>query len=67
MKQANKNSGELTNYNASVGEAYHISKNGVLTVDVNDEHFRKELIRQVKLIQEKRNKKRSESKEETTA
>lgn len=54
MKQAEKKQAKLTNYNSSVGEAYHVSKNGVLTVDVNDEHFRAEFIRQLKLLKTKR-------------
>ena len=41
MTTAKKNA-DLVNYNKEVGEAYHVSKNGVLTVNVEDENFKKD-------------------------
>ncbi|MCS0080806.1 hypothetical protein WL057_17720 [Vibrio alginolyticus] len=60
MRQGNKKSEKLTNFNKSVGEAYHVSKNGVLTVDVQDEAFRDEFLKQLRKIRSRRELKRRE-------
>lgn len=60
MTQPTKRNATLTNYNKQVGEAYHVSKNGVLTVDLNDEYFQKEFMKQLKLLKKKREQKTRE-------
>ena len=40
---------EIVSYNKEVGEAFSVSENGVLRVDLENEHFKKELLRQIKL------------------
>lgn len=63
MTQVDKKSEKLTNYNENVGEAYHVSKDGVLTVDLEDENFREEFMRQVELIRKNRDNNLSKLKE----
>lgn len=67
MTQVDKKSAKLTNYNENVGEAYHVSKDGVLTVDLEDENFREEFMRQVELIRKNRDKNLSKLKEKQIA
>lgn len=54
-----KKSSDLVNYNSEVGEAYHVSKNGVLTVNVDDENFKDEFLNQLRRIRSKRERQRS--------
>ncbi|MFT4782061.1 MAG: hypothetical protein ACI9SD_001752 [Pseudohongiellaceae bacterium] len=56
MAKLSKKSTDLKNYNAEVGEAYHVSKNGVLNVDLHDKNFRNEFIVQLRKIKDKREK-----------
>lgn len=49
-----KKNADLINYNSEVGEAYHVSKNGVLTVNVDDENFKNEFLKQIRKIRVKR-------------
>ncbi|HCG7544550.1 TPA: hypothetical protein NKZ82_004647 [Vibrio parahaemolyticus] len=67
MTQPTKRNATLTNYNKQVGEAYHVSKNGVLTVDLNDEHFQEEFMKQLKLLKKKRDQKTRELRMRLTA
>ncbi|MFM2590993.1 hypothetical protein [Vibrio sp. TBV020] len=53
MTTAKKNA-DLVNYNKEVGEAYHVSRNGVLTVNVEDENFKNEFLKQLRKIRSKR-------------
>jgi hypothetical protein len=40
---------DIINYNEKVGESFDVSKDGVLTVDVDNVNFRKEIINQLEL------------------
>lgn len=42
------------NYNEKVGEAYQVSKNGVITINLENESFQDEFVRQLVLIRKKR-------------
>ncbi|WP_448213969.1 hypothetical protein [Colwellia sp. MEBiC06753] len=44
----------LINYNQDVGKAYHISKNGVINVDLHDQNFKAEFMKQLRKIKQKR-------------
>lgn len=53
-----KKKSDLVNYNSDVGAAYHVSKNGVLTVDVDDKNFKNEFLLQLRKIRTKRENQR---------
>ena len=64
MAKSSKKSTELNNYNEKVGKAYHVSKNGVLNIDLHDYDFRNEFMNQLRKIKDKREKIVSRSKVE---
>ncbi len=66
MAKSNKKDTELKNYNQAVGKAYHVSKNGVINVDLHDKAFKNEFMNQLRKIKEKRNKIVSKSREGET-
>ncbi|MBL4799307.1 MAG: hypothetical protein JKY50_18030 [Oleispira sp.] len=57
MKKADKKDAKLAGYNENVGGAYHVSRNGVLSVDLENENFREEFIKQLQMIRTNRDKK----------
>lgn len=57
MVTITKRNNRLTNFDEDVGQAYKVSKNGVLTVDIQDENFQAEFIKQLKLLKSKREEK----------
>jgi hypothetical protein len=66
MAKSSKKDTELKNYNPTVGKAYHVSKNGVINVDLHDKDFKNEFMKQLRRIKEKRNKIVSKSREGET-
>ena len=66
MAKSSKKDTELKNYNSTVGKAYHVSKNGVINVDLHDKDFKNEFMNQLRKIKEKRNKIVSKSRQGET-
>ena len=48
----------IANYNKEIGEAFQVSKDGVLTVDLQNKNYRKEFLKQLKLIRTNTDKKK---------